>query len=223
MCKLARAIAAAFLVLIGLGGPAAAVMVDWDNAFALQTNGGISNPAVLVGFNPQPDPPAFATLLNVDNQMMPTWTIAGGFGPQPFRILFALNQTDLIRFDVTGTPDASGHFAFDAVDGSGTPLFNIMFDLTTSSGGVPDGSWVGFNPQPDPPADFLLGGGAAIGFDFQFTILSEAVLAVQIQEVEGNALGFTPSPVPLPAAVWMFFSALGGLGFVGWRQRRATA
>lgn len=29
------------------------------------------------------------------------------------------------------------------------------------------------------------------------------------------------SAVPLPAAVWLFLSALGGLGLFGWRKRRA--
>jgi hypothetical protein len=32
-----------------------------------------------------------------------------------------------------------------------------------------------------------------------------------------------PSPVPLPAALPLFFSALTGLGVVGWRRRRKTA
>jgi hypothetical protein len=31
-----------------------------------------------------------------------------------------------------------------------------------------------------------------------------------------------PSPVPLPAGVWLLLSALGGLGFAGWRRKRAV-
>jgi hypothetical protein len=33
----------------------------------------------------------------------------------------------------------------------------------------------------------------------------------------------TVSAVPLPAAVWLFLSALGGLGLFGWRKRRTAA
>jgi hypothetical protein len=32
-----------------------------------------------------------------------------------------------------------------------------------------------------------------------------------------------PSPVPLPAGVWLLLSALGGLGFIGWRRKSVTA
>lgn len=32
-----------------------------------------------------------------------------------------------------------------------------------------------------------------------------------------------PQVVPVPAAAWLFLTALGGLGFAGWRRRRATA
>jgi len=31
------------------------------------------------------------------------------------------------------------------------------------------------------------------------------------------------APVPLPAGVWLLLSALGGLGFAGWRRRKAVA
>ncbi|MPY74455.1 MAG: VPLPA-CTERM sorting domain-containing protein [Alphaproteobacteria bacterium] len=43
----------------------------------------------------------------------------------------------------------------------------------------------------------------------------------------GDRGSYTISPevsaVPLPAAVWLFLSALGGLGLFGWRKRRADA
>jgi hypothetical protein len=43
----------------------------------------------------------------------------------------------------------------------------------------------------------------------------------------GDRGNYTISPavsaVPLPAAVWLFLSALGGLGLFGWRKRRTTA
>jgi len=30
-------------------------------------------------------------------------------------------------------------------------------------------------------------------------------------------------PVPLPAGAWLLLSALGGLGFAGWRRKKAVA
>ena len=36
--------------------------------------------------------------------------------------------------------------------------------------------------------------------------------------------GLTPVPqIPLPAGAWLLLSALGGLGFMGWRRKRAVA
>lgn len=35
--------------------------------------------------------------------------------------------------------------------------------------------------------------------------------------------GETPNPVPLPAAAWLLLSGMGGLGFMGWRKKRAAA
>jgi hypothetical protein len=53
---------ASSLALGSIAVPGAALAVpskpDWSNSIALRTIGGVVNPAVLIGFNPQPEPPA---------------------------------------------------------------------------------------------------------------------------------------------------------------------
>ncbi len=40
--------------------------------------------------------------------------------------------------------------------------------------------------------------------------------------VSGHLTSLTVAPIPLPAALPLFVSALGGLGLVGWRKKRAS-
>ena len=48
------------LVMLSVSPSATAASVDWSEAFALQARGAGIDPAVLVGFDPQPEPPATA-------------------------------------------------------------------------------------------------------------------------------------------------------------------
>lgn len=45
------------LATLSLAPSATAASVDWSEAFALQARGAGLDPAVLVGFDPQPEPP----------------------------------------------------------------------------------------------------------------------------------------------------------------------
>ncbi len=76
-----------------------------------------------------------------------------------------------------------------------------------------------------PPADLLNwnNGSDQMGYDdglgstyAQFTINQGS------HHMFVNVTSITPNPVPVPAAVWLFGSALAGLGFVT-RKRRQTA
>ncbi len=188
---------------------------DWDNAFALRTSGGPSNPGVLVGFNPQPEPP-LRTILGLQNPFAPTYT-TDDVVDQPFRVLFAMSGPDIF-FEQLIAPNASG-FAITAVDkATKLDLFNIFFSFTTSSGGFLDpASVVGFNPQPEPP----LAGFVGLGFDLEFTSNSTATMTLQIQDIQGNDLNF--AVIPLPAALPLFLTGLAGLGLLRRRQRQRLA
>ncbi len=185
---------------------------DWDNAFALQTSGGPSNPGVLVGFNPQPEPPG--TTLNLSNPLSPTFTTAD-VGDQPFRVLFAMSRPGFF-FEQLVAPNAATGFAISAVDqATKLDLFHIFFSFTTSSNGVLDPlSVVGFNPQPEPPGVGFEG----IGFDLELTSLSTATMTLQIQDIQGNDLNF--AVIPLPAALPLYGTGLAVMGFLGWRRKR---
>ncbi len=91
----------------------------------------------------------------------------------------------------------------------------VAFDITSSSGGVPQpGSWVGFNPQPEPPALAALGGGTAFGFMFDMTSLSSVTLALRVIEVSsGDPIRFEQiaNPIPLPPTVLLLSGAVAVL------------
>ena len=203
--------------------------VDWGDAFALQTSGAITNPLVLVGFNPQPEPPG--TTLNFSNPLSPTFNVAGvsqtAEAPLTFQILFAMITPLSITFgDPTalGEPGTRGDvssFNFQARDVGDEVLFDINFNLTTSSGGtVVPGEWVGFNPQPEPPG-FPAGSGPLFAFNFFFSSLSTATLSLNIQDGDGQALSFAPAVIPLPAALPLFLTGLAGLALIKRRRRQA--
>ena len=52
-----RAIWIALLAIVAIARSAGAASVDWSEAFVLQARGAGLDPVMLVGFDPQPDPP----------------------------------------------------------------------------------------------------------------------------------------------------------------------
>jgi len=184
--------------------PIASTTVTWSDAYTLETRGGFENPLVLLGFNPQPDPPGQDPFLDLSDptqaklQITGTsapsfevWIAVGGVGPQPYTI------------DPSGQLN-TGEFEFGFENGAS---FVATLSVQASSGDLVPGSWVWFNPQPDPPGtpdDWL-------GFSFDVTgggSPQDVVIVLEISE------GGMPLSMSLPASV-PSFSVWGWLLLAG--------
>ncbi|QDT01583.1 autotransporter outer membrane beta-barrel domain-containing protein [Adhaeretor mobilis] len=169
------------------GGPFSSSAVgqeaDWSTAFRFRTSGGFENPGVIAAFNPQPEPPAYFIPPEIDlseatelRMTIPDIAVSEG-GAQ---ILMAL--PDEFSFEADGAPNGEAFF-FQA---NGPSPLNMQFTMTTGSGGfAAPGTWVAFNPQPEPPAGFH-----GIGFEFQFTSNSPATLVIEILDDGVEPLAF---------------------------------
>lgn len=224
------------IMVIGFSGSAHAIIivdgydnVDWSGSFTLQGSGsGVVNPIVMVGFNPQPEPPGvFDTeLVSLDlaNPMMPTISVPT-LGIQRFGILFSTFIVDdntipvPLQINASGVPDINGHFGFNVMGLAGESFFDVFFDITMDSGGVFDpASWVGFNPQPEPPG--FPPGFASIGFDFRFTSLSAVAANLSMGIVDDNGTALVFNVVPEPSSILLLGSGLIGLAGVLMKRRR---
>lgn len=192
---------------------ASAADVNWGSGLAFQGAGSLLNPGLIVGFNPQPEPPAAFTRLNLDDPTAPQIIINADPGAH-FNLFLGFYSGAAAApfiFDAGGDPNESGEFSFMAFSAAGD--IGVELTVQSSSAGVPaPGSWQGFNPQPEPPAFGLLGAGQALGFEFDMTSLSDVTLTLRVfEETVGEYVSFSQvaNPVPLPAAIWVFASALG--------------
>jgi hypothetical protein len=121
------------------------VFPDGSPGFALMSYGdGSVHPGIKVGFNPQPEPPGFGdTVLLLDDPRHP-------------QLIAPIDTAYSLVFSLTGfgdgiihpppTPDSDGDTGFQQLfrEANVTVRFQV-------SGLVDPGSWVSFNPQPDPP------------------------------------------------------------------------
>ena len=175
---------------------------DGAHGFAFATHGGVVNPGVLVGFNPQPDPPGTPpTMVDLTNAARPLFSNSTGGA---YSLEFSITGLGAGQIPLPAAPNADGITGFE------TTLGGHIFDvgLHFGPGPVDPGSWVGFNPQPDPPGDF----GAA---DFQFK--GDPWMSLSLRE-DGAPL--TLSLVPEPATWAMLMLGVAMIGFAA-RRRRA--
>jgi hypothetical protein len=186
---------------------------DGAKGFALTTSGGPINPGVIVGFNPQPDPPgdgddgALIALLNPADPQLFSPAIGGSF-------TFLIGLLMPGDGSVLPLPDAPNT---DGRTGERFMLGGHLFDIGLAFSGpgpVDPGSWVGFNPQPEPPGDVL-------GVGFSFTVQGDPFATFNIS-IDGQALDFALAPgVPEPATWGLMLMGFGGLGAALRSRRRA--
>jgi len=167
------------------------------------TADGLLLPAVLVAFNPQPDPPgAQKTFLSLTNPTAPVFsnTMTGGYA-------FEMSFLNLLPNGCNPTgipaPDSDGRTGFSCAGTLGTEAdVTVDVALTFSDpGGISD--WASFNPQPDPPGD-------AAGYTLTFD--PSVTMAITVNGVPADF------NVPEPGTLSLFSTAL--IGLAAWRRRR---
>ena len=190
--------------------------VDWDNSFLFAGTGGIENPLVRVGFNPQPEPPAggmltFGTPPDSEYPPDPVITHSGDFNAgAPFRLLFGISNDlglTILEGSIVDGPGDSSLLEFDVLNNLGALVFDVQLEFTTTSGGSPI-DWVAFNPQPEPPA--IGANGTAFGADFTFSSFSDASLAIRIHDAAGDII--TLQQVPEPGTLLLLSVGIGLMG-----------
>ena len=195
------AAAAAGLLLLTAGAAQAAdgsvrpsnyTFANGDHGFALIGSGGPINPGVLVGFNPQPDPPG--------DVLIPTISLRNPFAPMITHL--AASEGWQFQLAFTGLGDGGAHLLPDA----------------PNADGVDPASWVGFNPQPDPPGNFLAG-------QFNFATPGDPFMGFSLT-IDGTPISFAfvdGGGVPEPAEWVLLIAGFGLVGVILRRRREPLA
>jgi hypothetical protein len=180
---------------------------DGSKGFAFDTAGGIVNPEVLVGFNPQPDPPGFSGDI---------YTPEGGGA----RIFTPPSATGY-QFELSFLGLGSGRLATpmapnsDGVTGESFRIGDNTFDVTIAfSGPAAARDWAAFNPQPDPP-------GRWFGSTFDFGAVGDPTATIRITE-NGAPLSLSLA-APEPSAWALVIIGVGAVGMMARGQRRDPA
>jgi hypothetical protein len=190
------------------------VFPDGGVGFALTSTGGPLNPGVLVGFNPQPDPPVFGkTIITLADPANPVLVSPGPCHDSVCTSTYNLEMS----FQGIGNPvfsipkpNSDGFTSFSFMTGAAG--IGHQFDVTLHvTGPTSIESWVAFNPQPDPPADWF-------AFQVGFGTAGDPDLGFSVAE-DGNPLQFQLAATPLPAGLPLLATGLGAMGLVSWRRR----
>jgi hypothetical protein len=175
---------------------------------ALETSGGVLNPGVIVGFNPQPDPPGVPPV-NLANPFEPIFLRPGGPETFDFVMSFSGFATGLL-LPAVQKPDLDGltSFAFQ----SGGHSFDVTLGFS-GPGGVAD--WASFNPQPDPP-------GVWFADAVTFGAAGDPSVSITMTE-DGVPLRFAVPETRTWAMMGLGFAALGLLAHRRGKQRPTFA
>ena len=166
-----------------------------DEGYLFDTWGGLLNPGLIVGFNPQPDPPGEPSLTVFDHTVIEIHQPSGG-GAYNFVLDFpGLTGALLPAVD---QPDSDGITSFTFEYGGRTFTVGLSF---AGPGDAGSWTWGAFNPQPDPPGAFEF---YAIGFD-----APDPTVRITLQE-NGKSLDVAAAPEP---STWgMMLMGFVGLG-----------
>jgi PEP-CTERM motif len=180
---------------------------DGSAGFEFRTSEGITNPGVLVGFNPQPDPPGFpTTTADLRDPTSPVFDQTTGASAYLVTVSLLLPGTPSLLLPADLEADGSVRVTCDgsvakACDGSVFQISLAFSDITNWS--LPSDT-EGFNPS-------------GVYFQYLATFRGAPTFALSITD-GGNPLTFSPVPEP---ATW----ALMAVGFVSlgaFAMRRRT-
>lgn len=202
------AVLLAFGIVGGLADPCLGALFH-EFRGTVETSTGFVNPLVLVGFNPQPEPPAHPPEPVMGDPTLPMfgWTNDANH----YEIAFGFNLGGDVSFNPQPEPPADdGEVLFSLiVPGANPDTFNVLLDLTVEGTLLSD-SWEIFIP-PIPNYE-----GKAIGIAFDVTppptgALSAVDLAFGITDEEtGDAMAFTYIPEPATLTLFALAGSVAG-------------
>ncbi len=232
--RLATFALSAALLAFGAAAPAAAgdgsVRPNYrfpgglDGFKLVSRGGGDLNPGILVGFNPQPDPPGtpgellpavMPTFLDLTNEFNPVLNNAGLEGAWSFHFRILGHGDGAIDLPAAPIVTERGGFSHTSFD---TRLDGHAFRGLISFGpGVVDrATWGSFNPQPDPP-----GFGFGAGFSFEGHTDPWASFSLFLDD-RPLSFALAPGGVPEPATWGLMILGFGLAGGALRRRRSLT-
>jgi hypothetical protein len=182
---------------------------DGSRGFAFTTTGGLLNPGVLVGFNPQPDPPGFGGSRDLTAGASQVTQIATPLNNTGYGFLIALLGVGAGKEPLPPAPNGDGNTALTFLaDGS---VFRLVLNFAGPGSAI---DWAAFNPQPDPP-------GVWFGAQFGYPAAGDPVVTFSLAE-NGQPLSLSLAPVPEPAAWALMLIGAAGVGAVARARARGA-
>jgi len=179
---------------------------DGSTGYRFTTAGGLTNPGVIVGFNPQPDPPGFVGDQLLSTGLTTSISTPANAGGYSFDMAFLGLGTRALPLPGAPSTDGITTESFQI----GSSVFDVVMTFQGPGSAI---NWAAFNPQPDPP-------GVWFGAQFGYPVVTDPTASFRVYE-NGAPLSLSlavPEPTP-----WVLL--IVGVGAVGAqaRRRRMTA